>query len=370
MYSNNLVTIVLGTRPEAIKLAPLIIAFKKSKTLKIRVIFTGQHKEMVEQVMKIFDIQYDVNLNLMRHNQSLIHITNSVMKGMEREFESFKPNLLIVQGDTASAFSAALAAFYHKIPVAHVEAGLRTNNIHNPFPEEANRRLISQISTLHFAPTIDSKKNLINCGICDKVFVTGNTIIDALLFTSKKETLLSLEKINWSLNDVIFATIHRRENWGENIIKISNALLKIINEMPKVALVIPMHPNLKVRKPLIKILSNHPRIELIEPLNYSQSIACMKKSKLIMTDSGGIQEEAPSLSKPVLVLRDSTEREEGIKAGTAKLIGTETQIIFEETTKLLHDEKQYIKMSQVKNPYGDGNASKKILEICEEFINT
>lgn len=369
MLTENLVTVVLGTRPEAIKLAPLIIAFRKSNNFITRVILTGQHKEMVDQVMQTFEIEYDLNINLMRHNQSLSHISNSVMNGLEREFQEFNPNLLIVQGDTSTAFTAALTAFYHKIPVAHVEAGLRTNDLINPFPEEANRRLISQISSLHFAPTEETRKNLKNSGVCGKVFVTGNTVIDALKIALKKKINLPTNKIEWSNYDVIFATIHRRENWGENIKKISKALLKIINSMPNVALVIPLHPNPKVRNPLKKLLSNHPRIELIEPLDYLESISCMKESKLVLTDSGGIQEEAPSLSKPVLVLRKNTERVEGLKAGTIKIIGTETQTIYDETVKLLSDKNQYFKMANAKNPYGDGNACEKILIECEKFLN-
>ena len=368
MSSKFLVTIVLGTRPEAIKLAPLIIAFRQSKVFNTRIIFTGQHKEMVEQVMQTFDIKYDVNINLMKHNQSLFHINNSVMKGMEREFEYFKPDLLLVQGDTSTSFSAAMSAFYQKIPVAHVEAGLRTNDIYSPFPEEANRRLISQISSLHFAPTQESKKNLINSGVCGKVFVTGNTVIDALNLALKKEIKSPTKKIDWLNNEVIFATIHRRENWGENIIKISKALLKIINDMPKTSLVIPLHPNLKVRNPIIRILSNHPRIELLEPLDYLGSVFCMKHSKLVLTDSGGIQEEAPTLSKPVLVLRNTTERVEAIKAGTIKLVGIETDNIFHETVSLLNDENLYLKMSKAKNPFGDGKSCKRILIECEKFL--
>jgi len=369
MNSSNLVTIVLGTRPEAIKLAPLIITFRKSQIFKTRVIFTGQHKEMVEQVMQIFDIKYDLNINLMKHDQSLCYINNSVVEGMEKEFENFRPNLLIVQGDTSTAFSAAIAAFYHKIPIAHVEAGLRTNNLLNPFPEEANRRLISQITTLHFAPTEESKANLFNSGISGKVFVTGNTVIDALHLALEKDIKLPTKRLDWSNYDVIFATVHRRENWGDNILKISRGLLKIIETMPKTALVIPLHPNLKVRNPIKKILSNHPRIELIEPLDYLGSVSCMKQAKLVLTDSGGIQEEAPSLSKPVLVLRKTTERVEAIKAGTIKLVGTETQNIFEETIKLLTDENLYLKMTKAKNPYGDGKSCERIFLECKKFLN-
>ena len=368
MSPHYLVTVVLGTRPEAIKLAPLIIAFKQSKVFNTRIIFTGQHKEMVEQVMQIFEIKYDVNIDLMKHNQSLFHINTSVMKGMEKEFTNHKPDLLIVQGDTSTAFSAAISAFYKKIPVAHVEAGLRTNNIYNPFPEEANRRIISQISTLHFAPTQESKNNLIKSGVFGKVFVTGNTVIDALKLALKKEIKSPTKKTDWLNNEVIFATIHRRENWGENIIKISNALLKIINNMTKTSLVIPLHPNLKVRNPIIKILSNHPRIELIEPLDYLGSLFCMKHSKLVLTDSGGIQEEAPSLSKPVLVLRNTTERVEALKNGNIKIVGIETENIFNETVSLLNDRSSYYKMSKAKNPYGDGKSCKRILIECEKFL--
>ena len=368
MLKTKLITIILGTRPEAIKLAPLIIAFRKNNNFITRVVFTGQHQDMVEQVMNIFQINYDLNLNVMKHNQSISQITNSVLDGLEKEFIKFKPSLVIVQGDTSTAFSAALAAFYQKIPVGHVEAGLRTNNLFNPFPEEANRRLISQLTTLHFAPTKLAKQNLIDSSLVGEIFITGNTVIDALMMVSKKELKLPTKNIDWYLNDVIFATLHRRENWGENIISISKSFLKILDELPNAALVIPLHPNKKVRDPIKKILDRHNRVELIEPLDYQQSVSCMKKAKVILTDSGGIQEEAPSLSKPVLVLRDSTERIEAVEAGTAKIIGTNSENVIKETIKLMTDENLYNSMVKTLNPYGDGKASERIIEICENFF--
>lgn len=369
MNSSNLITLVLGTRPEAIKLAPLIIKLKKNKKLKTRVIFTGQHIEMVSQVMQIFGLNCDKNLNLMKENQTLSYITNQVLKGLENEFNQFRPDLVLVQGDTSSAFAAALASFYNKIPVGHIEAGLRTNDLSNPFPEEGNRRLISQISSLHFAPTKLSKNNLVSSGVAGEIIVTGNTVIDSLLMISKKELNLPTKKINWNSQDVIFATLHRRENWGENTLKISDGLLKIIDHMPNTALLMPLHLNPKLRDPIKKILNNHPRIELVEPLDYQQTISCMKKAKLILTDSGGIQEEAPSLSKPVLVTRKTTERVEGIKEGTAKLIGTDSEKIFEEVINLLTNKKQYLSMANIKNPYGDGKASQKIVKTIERYLN-
>jgi len=369
MNSVPLVTIILGTRPEAIKLAPLIIAFNKSEKFKIRVILTGQHIDLVAPVMKIFDIKYDLNLKLMKHNQTLSFLTISIINALEEEFKKYRPSLVVVQGDTTTAFAAALASFYEKVPVAHVEAGLRTNDIMSPYPEEANRRLISQLSTIHFAPTELSKKNLIESGVTGTIIITGNTVIDALLIISKKEVEIPTKKVNWLNQRVIFATIHRRENWGENIHKIAKAILRIVNEIKNTAIIIPLHPNKKVRDIFNKLLSNHPNIDLIEPLNYHQSISCMKKSTLILTDSGGIQEEAPSLCKPVLILRDKTERQEAIKAGTAKIVGTDPEVIFNETKNLLTNSKEYFLMANSPNPYGNGKACEIILNSCEDFLS-
>ena len=369
MKKYDLITIILGTRPEAIKLAPLILNLRKSKKFDVRIIFTGQHNEMVKQVMKIFGFNCDLNLNIMRKNQSLSNITNKVIKGLEDEFTNFEPKLVLVQGDTSTAFSAALASFYKKIPVGHVEAGLRTNNLLRPFPEEGNRRLISHLSSIHFAPTELSRQNLLKENVTGKIVVTGNTVIDSLLMISKRELNLPTKKIKWKSHNVLFATIHRRENWGENVTNISKGLLKVINESPNTSLIVPLHLNPKVRNPILKILDNHPRIELTEPLDYEQSIACMKNAMIILTDSGGIQEEAPSLSKPVLVLRESTERIEAVEAGAAKVIGTNPENIYKETMKLINKKDYYLSMSRVPNPYGDGKASERILKACEKFLN-
>ena len=369
MINLPLVSIILGTRPEAIKLAPVIIEFKKCNLIRTRVILTGQHRELVKQVMDLFEIHHDTDLNLMKESQSLTHITCSSLEGLEKEFREFSPQLVLVQGDTSTAFSAALAAFFQKIPIGHIEAGLRTNNLNNPFPEEINRRLISQLSSINYAPTKESSENLKSSGIQGKIEITGNTVIDSLLLIAKKKKVPFTKKIDWENQEVIFATIHRRENWGDPIKDIAQGILKVINKNKNTSLLLPMHPNSKVREIIIPILGNHPRIELTEPLAYDELVACITRSKIILTDSGGLQEEAPSLGKPVLVLRQTTERVEAIQAGTAKLIGTNSENIFFETENLLNDNEAYDSMSQAKNPYGDGKSSKRILKSCLRFLD-
>ena len=364
-----LITIVMGTRPEAIKLAPVILALKDSNKVQIRVILTGQHKEMIAQVMIFFGLKEDIDLNLMEPNQTLTHITCKVLNGLEEEFSYHRPDLLLVQGDTSTAFSAALSAFYKKIPVAHIEAGLRTNNLYKPFPEEANRRLISQISSLHFAPTEISYKNLIQSGVNGEVFLTGNTIIDSLKITEKKIQRPYKYDINWEVDKVILTTIHRRENWGDSIIEISKAIIKIIEMNKNIIFILPMHKNKRIREPLIRLLGNNSRVKLIEPLSYKALISMMKYCYLILTDSGGIQEEAPTFGKPVLVLRETTERVEAIQAGSAKLVGTNKKLIIDEVNNLLKNNNDYKTMSEIKNPFGDGFSSKRILDACINFLN-
>ncbi len=364
----KLITIVLGTRPEAIKLAPVIGTFKKCKQFKTRVITTGQHKEMVHQVLKIFDIKIQKDLNIMKRKQTLTQITCLVLNGLKEDFIDFRPNLVIVQGDTSTAFAAALAAFYEQIPVGHVEAGLRTNKLNDPFPEEANRRLISQIGTLHFSPTHKSKVNLMSSGINGIIEVTGNTVIDALVLISKKNIMPKLSGIDWK-KKVIFVSVHRRENWGLKLLDIIQGLKMILEEYKDVVLLLPLHPNPIVREPFLDAFQSQERVILIAPLNYLDLVGTLKNCYALLTDSGGLQEEAPSLGKPVLVLRKTTERPEAIDAGTSKLIGTDPNSILRETGNLLTNKQAYKKMSKAVNPFGDGKASQRILKTCKEFLN-
>ena len=364
----NSVTIILGTRPEAIKLSPVIKKFSNHKKLELRIISTGQHQEMVYQVLNLFNINIHKDLKLMSPNQSLTHITCETLSGLMLEFAENKPNLVVVQGDTTTAFAASLAAFYCKIPVAHIEAGLRTNDKVNPYPEELNRRLISQISDLHFTPTPQAKSNLNISGITKNVFITGNTVIDALLEISRNAIFPEISKIFPKNKKIILATVHRRENWGENLKKISIAIKNLANERQDIVFILPMHKNKTVRKTLEAFLTKEKNIFLTEPFGYDELIAIIKNSSLFLTDSGGLQEEVPSLGKPVLVLRKNTERPEAIEAGTAKLIGTETNKIIQEVNNLLDNKKEYEKMAKSINPFGDGNASKRILDHCLEFL--
>lgn len=368
MSLKPLVSIVLGTRPEAIKLAPVIQAFKASENINTRVIFTGQHKEMVEQVMKLFDFKSNNNLDLMKHSQSLTHITCEVLKGLQKEFEKFNPNLVLVQGDTTTAFAATLSAFYANIPVGHIEAGLRTDVLNDPFPEEGNRRLISQIATLHFAPTINSKNNLIQSGVKGIIEITGNTVIDALLSISEKAPKSSMISKIGKNKEVIFVSIHRRENWGKRLENIIEGLKLILKKHDNVIIFMTVHPNPIVKNPITKSLSNNSRVILSDPLDYLELIKIIKGCRLILTDSGGLQEEAPSLGKPVLLMRETTERPEAISSGTAKLIGTDPNKILNETSKLLSNKNAYEKISKANNPFGDGKASQYILKHCEDFL--
>lgn len=366
----SLITFVFGTRPEAIKLAPLIKTFRKNNTFNIRIVTTGQHRELLIDVLEIFEIIPDNNLNLMMEKQSLSNLTASILKGLELEFEVFLPKLIIVQGDTTTAYAAAMAAFYKKIKIAHVEAGLRTGDLNSPFPEEANRRLISQITDLHFAPTIKAENNLLNIRVDGKVFMTGNTVIDALLHISKRDDLQISSENVWMDKKFILVTVHRRENWGRNIENICNALKQIANNFNDINFVIPMHPNKIVRETLITQLDSINLFYLIEPLKYSDLIHALNRCYLVLTDSGGIQEEAPTLGKPVLVLRNNTERIEGIENGTAKLVGTEVKTIYDGVSQLLLNRSLYKSMSEANNPYGDGNSCQRILDICLKEILT
>lgn len=365
-----LITIILGTRPEAIKLAPVIKVFNNLQKVETRIILTGQHNEIVKQVMELFNLKAQKDLNIMKQNQTLTHITCSILDGLKEDFQEFRPDLVLIQGDTSTAFASALSAFYEKIPIGHIEAGLRTEKLNDPFPEEANRRLISQISSLHFAPTKAARDNLINSGVSGLIEVTGNTVIDSLFMNLEKALTPNYKYIDWLSDRVIFVSVHRRENWGNNLENIIIGLNLIIEEFKDIKIILPMHPNSIVRDPLIRSFQNKKNIILTEPLDYLNLIGTIKNCKLLLTDSGGLQEEAPAMGKPVLVLRQTTERPEAIESGTAKLVGTNPQSIFDQTSYLLNEQKAYEKMSRAVNPFGDGKASQRILNICLEYLDS
>ncbi|MFM7558991.1 non-hydrolyzing UDP-N-acetylglucosamine 2-epimerase [Cylindrospermopsis raciborskii] len=360
--------IVLGTRPEAIKLAPVIQIFKNAADLEVEVILTGQHKEMVAQVMVLFNLKADWDLEIMQPKQSLNDITCRSLQGLETLYKKLNIDLVIVQGDTTTAFAAALGAFYQQIPVGHLEAGLRTDDLFNPYPEEANRRLISQISQLHFAPTSLAVTNLQNSGVLGEIHLTGNTVIDALLNVAKANPACDIPGLKWGEYRTILATVHRRENWGEPLQAIAQGFLEILDRFSDTALLLPLHKNPTVREPLQQILGKHPRIFLTEPLDYAELVGAIGRSYLLLTDSGGLQEEAPSLGKPVLVLRDTTERPEAVTAGTAKLVGTQTDKIVTAASELLSDKQAYLSMANAINPFGDGHAAERILKIVRNYL--
>ncbi|MEL7356549.1 MAG: UDP-N-acetylglucosamine 2-epimerase (non-hydrolyzing) [Cyanobacteria bacterium J06560_6] len=357
------ICITLGTRPEAIKLAPVIQTFRQLPQFETKVVLTGQHREMVAQVMSLFELEADHNLDIMQPKQTLSDITCRSLQGLEKLFIAMQPDMVISQGDTTTAFAAALAAFYQQIPVGHVEAGLRTDNILNPFPEEANRRLVSQIATLHFAPTATSVSNLKASGVTTGIHQTGNTVIDALLRVAEKSPTCDVPGLDWAKYRVILSTVHRRENWGEPLTDITKSFLEILERFPDTALLLPLHRNPTVRDPLKAALDAHPRTFLVEPLDYAQLVGAMKRSYLLLTDSGGLQEEAPGLGKPVLVLRETTERPEAISAGTAKLVGTAPAQIVQAAGELLGNDAAYSAMAKAVNPFGDGHAAERIAEI-------
>ncbi len=362
------ICITLGTRPEAIKLAPVIQTFQKLPQFDTKVVLTGQHREMVAQVMSLFDLKADHNLDIMQPKQTLGDITCRSLQGLEKLFVAMKPDLVISQGDTTTAFAAALAAFYQQIPVGHVEAGLRTDNILDPFPEEANRRLVSQIATLHFAPTETSVANLKASGVTTGIHQTGNTVIDALLRVADRSPDCDIPGLDWSKHRVILSTVHRRENWGSPLQDIAQSFLQILDKFPDTALLLPLHRNPTVREPLKALLDEHPRTFLVEPLDYAQLVGAMKRAYLLLTDSGGLQEEAPGLGKPVLVLRETTERPEAVTAGTAKLVGTNPARVVAAASELLGDSAAYTAMAKAVNPFGDGHASERIARIVTDYL--
>jgi len=361
------ILVIFGTRPEAIKMAPLIKLMIKS--LDVKVCVTGQHRELLDQVLKFFQIKPDYDLNLMEQNQDLGFLISSILKNITNILKNEKFNWVLVQGDTASTMAGTMAAFLQKIPVGHLEAGLRTYDLYSPFPEELNRQITSKMISLHFAPTFESKMNLINEGFNEKnIFITGNTGIDALKWTIKHSKSIDLKlPFNKKLNKIILVTGHRRENFGKGFKKICLAIKSIAEKKNDIQIVFPVHPNPKVRVPVNQILSGLPNLHLFEPLEYQKFVQLMNLSTIILTDSGGIQEEAPSLGKPVLVMRDCTERTEALSSGSVKLVGTDSKRIVEETLALLDNHEYYLKMSQVKNPYGDGTASEKILDALKNF---
>lgn len=359
---------IFGTRPEAIKMAPLVIELKNNPNIETIVCVTAQHRQMLDQVLDFFNIVPDYDLNIMKQGQTLASITTDALNGLEKVIKEVQPNIVLVHGDTTTAFAGCLAAFYNQVPIGHVEAGLRTWNKYSPFPEEANRKLIDSITDFYFAPTINSSKNLLQEGIeKSKIFITGNTAIDALKYTVTKQ--YNNPVFDWVGDDkMLLLTAHRRENIGEPMKNIFKAINRITKEYSNVKVVYPIHLNPLVRQIANEVLQDNERVRLIEPLDVIDFHNFINKSYLILTDSGGIQEEAPSLGKPVLVLRDTTERPEGIEAGTLKLVGTDETQIYNETKKLLDNIEEYNKMSKASNPYGDGNASKQITQIIVNHL--
>ena len=367
MTTSISIGVILGTRPEAIKLAPVIEQLSNAD-IKTHLILTGQHREMVDRVMKLFDLKADYDLGIMKPKQTLTGITCDSLQGLAEIFALKQPQLILVQGDTTTAFSAALAAFYHQIPVGHVEAGLRTDNLYNPYPEEANRRLISQIAQLHFAPTKLAVENLKKSGVTGEIHHTGNTVIDTLLTVADKKPECRVKGLDWKKYRVLLATVHRRENWGKPLEDILAGFKAILDRFPDTALLLPLHRNPTVREPIKKALGDIPRVFLTEPLDYSELVGAIARSHLLLTDSGGLQEEAPSLGKPVLVLRETTERPEAVEAGTAKLIGTNARTIFNTTAELLENPQLYQQMATAINPFGDGQASVRIVKIARDYL--
>jgi UDP-N-acetylglucosamine 2-epimerase (non-hydrolysing) len=366
---------VFGTRPEAIKMAPLVKEFKKSSALEVKVCVTAQHRQMLDQVLQLFDIQPDFDLNLMRPGQSLTQLTCNILQGMEGVFAQYKPDWVLVHGDTSTTLATSLAAYYQQVRVAHVEAGLRTHNLYSPWPEEANRQITGRLAGLHFAPTEQARINLLSEGVESKnIHVTGNTVIDALLAVSRRldedavlqRTFASQFSFLESGKRLVLVTGHRRENFGAGFESMCQALFEIATD-PSLQIVYPVHLNPRVQEPVNRLLGDVNNVHLIAPLDYLPFVYLMKRSHLILTDSGGVQEEAPSLGKPVLVMRDTTERPEAVAAGTVKLVGTDRHAIVNATRELLQDDVAYETMARAHNPYGDGLACERIAQTFEEL---
>ncbi len=363
---------IFGTRPEAIKMAPVVKALAEAPDMDPIVTVTAQHRDMLDQVLRLFDITPDYDLNIMSPGQTLYDVTDRALLGLKSVLEEAKPDVVLVHGDTTTTFAGALASFYQEIPVGHVEAGLRTGNIYSPFPEEMNRKLTGSLATYHFAPTSSSESNLVKENINqDHLYVTGNTVIDALATTVREDYVFKEEAINAldSTKRIVLVTTHRRENLGEPMRHVYGAIRQLVEEFEDIQIVFPVHKNPKVRQVVQEELGTVERVTLIDPLDYEPFANLMAKSYLILTDSGGIQEEAPALGKPVLVLRDTTERPEAVTAGTVRLVGTDKDAVHDAAYELLHDEDAYKIMSNSVNPYGDGQASRRIVEaLRHEFL--
>lgn len=365
---------VFGTRPEAIKMASLIKSLEKDSRFESIVCVTAQHREMLDSVLEIFDIEPQYDLDIMAHGQTIVDISNKVLSGIDKVIKEVKPDIVLVHGDTSTTFNGALAAFYNKVTIGHVEAGLRSYDLYSPFPEEANRKLTGVITNLHFSPTDINKENLLREGVSEeKIYVTGNTVIDALLSVIDDKYKFEqdvLNKIDFKNKKIVLLTTHRRENWGKPMENIFEAMIKLVQEDNSVEVIFPMHKNPSIRELAHKYFDSHKeRIHLIEPLEYVEFTNLMNKVYLIMTDSGGIQEEAPALGKPVMVLRTETERPEAVKAGTVKLAGIDKDEIVNIANELINNEDLYKKMAQATNPYGDGKACSRIIDIIAENLN-
>lgn len=358
---------VLGTRPEAIKMAPVILALKSERWADVKVVATAQHRHMLDQVLNFFGIEPDIDLNIMRPNQALAELTARLLHELDDVLQAEKPDLVLAQGDTTTVMTMALACFYHRIPFGHVEAGLRTWDMQNPFPEEANRVIAGRLARWHFAPTESSRQNLLREGVSDAaIFVTGNTVIDALLMTASKDIQLGIPLDN--TKRLVLVTSHRRENFGEPFCNICRALVTLADRNPDIQILYPVHPNPNVKDVALEMLGDCRNIILCEPLDYAPFVAAMKMAYLIISDSGGVQEEAPALGKPVLVLRDETERPEAVDAGVVKLVGPNYDRIVNEVQRLLDDESAYRTMARGVSPYGDGHGAQRIVKVLREHF--
>ncbi len=375
MENQKRVLVVFGTRPEAIKMAPLVSRLKDS-SLNVKVCVTAQHREMLDQVLELFDLTPDFDLDVMKPNQTLPELSARVMTGLDPVFQSFKPDAVLVHGDTLTTLMAGIVSYFFQVPLGHVEAGLRTGNIYSPWPEEGNRKLVGGITHWHFAPTEGAKENLLAEKVPeDRIWVTGNTVIDALLDVreklqaeEKQATYRDKFKFLDSERPMMLVTGHRRESFGGGFERICQALRELASKYPQLQIVYPVHLNPNVQEPVKKYLSDLENVYLLAPQDYEPFVYLMDRSTLILTDSGGIQEEAPSLGKPVLVMRDTTERPEAVAAGTVKLVGTDTQAIINNVSQLLDDEAEYKTMSQAHNPYGDGKACARIIQVLEKDL--
>jgi len=366
MTQKKRILVAVGTRPEAVKMAPVVHALKAQPWADVRVLATAQHRQMLDQIHAFFGIEPDRDLDMMRQNQTLADLTARMVAAMDPVLAEEAPDLVLAQGDTTTVMVTALASFYRKIPFGHVEAGLRTGNVHNPFPEEMNRVLVGRMAALHFAPTQGSADNLADEGLTENVHVTGNTVIDALLWAAERVDAAQFAPP--AGKRLVLVTAHRRENFGAPFESVCQAL-RAVADRGDVQLLYPVHPNPNVRDTAHRVLGDHDAIELVDPLDYPRMVAAMRACDLILTDSGGVQEEAPSLGKPVLVLRTTTERPEGVTAGAAKLVGTDRDVIVAAANELLDDAAAYQAMAKVENPYGDGRAADQIAQLCGAFVN-